>query len=132
MNPELMRRAEMVVQAMLGQDPTPAGIVQTLVAANLISSGRNGDNTLAELTVWRAEYDTIPLGTFLDRGDARAACEHQLRALTSHTVLMWTGFTSDDGVLGLWAERADGGHDATGFSVVPVRVQAAYDPQADQ
>ncbi|PBC72217.1 hypothetical protein BX265_5007 [Streptomyces sp. TLI_235] len=57
MTPDLKHRAEMVVQAVLGTDPTPAGIVFALDHAGLMTAGRDADGSDNELTRLRAELE---------------------------------------------------------------------------
>ncbi|MCX4686790.1 hypothetical protein OG401_21155 [Kitasatospora purpeofusca] len=59
--------AELVVQAMLGQDPTPKAIVRALADARLLRT--------TPAMVYRAEHDTEGLGLYVSREVARELCE---------------------------------------------------------
>lgn len=115
--------AELVVRTMLGQDPTPAAIVQ---AAGLLRSA-------ADVTVWLAEYDTIPLGTYLTEQGARAHCESYVRREHSpgaELTLAWSAYEPDDPTAP-WELHvtANDLRDASGYVVTPVPAYAEYDPE---
>lgn len=89
-----------------------------------------------ELTVYRAEHRGIPLGTYANPAAARAHCEHQMRTKAPdgpRLALDWIGEDdfADGDPLEL-AARLDGEEWSTGYTVVPVTVPAAFDPEAEE
>ncbi|PBC71521.1 hypothetical protein BX265_6131 [Streptomyces sp. TLI_235] len=132
MNADLKHRAEMVVQAVLGTDPTPAGIVAAFNHAGLLTAGRTaqGEPTAPQF-VWRAEHDTIPLGTYLAKDTARTHCEDLMRRAEPDAVLLhWVpDFGGDCAPEELCYSDASL---CSGFYIVPVPLLAAYDPGADE
>lgn len=82
--------------------------------------------------IWRAEHESIPLGTYRTKTAAKDHCEQSMRQAEPTVDLTWVSDSSDD----------DSPEDlcfitaldvlCTGYAVVPVEVQDAYDPEADQ
>jgi hypothetical protein len=80
----------------------------------------------AELVVWRAEHDSIPLDTYRNREDAQAHCEGDYREhMGDEPGLTWYENAAEDGLLDLWV-REDGEDSSTDYTVVPVRVLDTY------
>ncbi|GAA0704746.1 hypothetical protein GCM10010193_69690 [Kitasatospora atroaurantiaca] len=88
----------------------------------------------AELTVWRAELDGVPLGTYTTAGPGREHCETDLRDSSLQagllTTLEWV-HVADDAPHELWLRRPDGTEEQTGYLVVPVPVQDEYDSDGE-
>ncbi|MFD5903617.1 hypothetical protein ACFWHG_19260 [Streptomyces microflavus] len=87
------------------------------------------------LVMYRAEHETIPLGTYTTEAAARAHAEAAMSSEVGpeHTVTFdWVGDESD---LESWWElvvQVDGGDEQpTGYVVVPITVASAYDPEAE-
>lgn len=88
----------------------------------------------APLIVYRAECDTIPLGTYQSREAARDHCRVQMeRAEPDRVGLHWVPINDDepDGQEELACIDADGVAVATDFFVTPITVPAAYDSEGD-
>ncbi|MEU0761625.1 hypothetical protein ABZ351_18360 [Streptomyces microflavus] len=118
----------------------PSGLYAAQAAALYAASLVRTREETAELetgvrTVYRAEHETIPLGTYTTEAAARAHAEGAMsdefgpeRAVTFD----WVGDESD---LESWWElvvQVDGGDEQpTGYVVVPITVASAYDPEAE-
>ncbi|MGJ5895114.1 hypothetical protein ACSCBZ_24640 [Streptomyces niveiscabiei] len=83
------------------------------------------------VTIYRAQWDSIPLGLYLTDEAARAHCEaHARRDLPTAAVIDWVT-DEDDGVADLVA-TVDGGQSTTGYEVVSLEVASEYDEEADE
>ncbi len=124
-DPQTLHRAELVACTMLGQDPTPRAIAQALADAGLLQQAAG--------TVWLAEYDTIPLGTYLTEHGARAHCEDAVRSEhPANTTLSfdWVRYESDDtGEPWELYVTVAGVESVSGYVVTPLTAHAEYDPE---
>ncbi|MFE0819115.1 hypothetical protein [Streptomyces sp. NPDC058847] len=84
----------------------------------------------APRTVYRASYDSIPMGLYTTAAEARRHCETELRREWPNSLLDWVEDEEDD-VAELVAENADG-QTETGYVVTALEVAAAYDEEADE
>lgn len=88
------------------------------------------------LTVWRAELDGIPLGTYTTAAPGREHCETDLDASVGRTWVpknatpVWVQ-VSDDSPHELWLHHPDGTEAQTSYLVVPVPVQDEYDADGE-
>ncbi|MEV5688598.1 hypothetical protein AB0L68_36380 [Streptomyces sp. NPDC052164] len=93
-----------------------------------------GSAAAQPLTVYRAEHETIPLGTYAAEGAARAHAESALSAEhgPDRTVMYdWIGDENDPEAPRELVAQVDGGDEQyTGYIVVPVPVAARFDPAA--
>ncbi len=150
LDPQTLHRAEMVVRTMLGQVPTPRAIAQALADANLLRPGNvpkvgviagletalglaEGD----ELTIWRAEHwhEITPLGHYLTKAAAEAHCARNAgrEPDLDGQPLRWIQDgpdPSDDDPTFLFSIAINDGEVDTGYSVRPITVAAAFDPEA--
>ncbi|GAA1405338.1 hypothetical protein GCM10009639_52190 [Kitasatospora putterlickiae] len=108
----IVRTAELVVQAQQGQDPTPAAIVRALEAAGLLRT--------TPLTVYRAEWDTEPLGLYTSREVAQGRCLLDAVDQQPDAQMVWAPVEEDapDGEEYLSADGAN-----TEYYVVPIRLR---------
>ncbi|MFJ9979651.1 hypothetical protein [Streptomyces cyaneofuscatus] len=87
------------------------------------------------LTVYRAEHETIPLGTYSTEAAAREHAEAAQFASygAAEPVLFfdWIGDEDDEQPRELVVQVDGGEEQYTGFVVVPVPVSYAYDPDAE-
>lgn len=86
--------------------------------------------------VYRAEHDVIVMGLYLTAAEARKHCETALSAdYPDHVSLIhdWIGDDSDPLEPVDLVTQLDGGDEvATGYTVTPLEVAAAYDADADE
>ncbi|MFE4397183.1 MULTISPECIES: hypothetical protein [Streptomycetaceae] len=108
--------AELVVQAMLGTDPTPAAIVQALAAAGLLRT--------TPLEVYRASWDDDSLGLYVSRDAARARCLLDAAAARPESQLAWHPVTEDD--MDEEYLAADGQNVEYYVTTVPVRLTGEF------
>lgn len=90
-----------------------------------------------ELTVYRAQHDSIVLDLYDNRDAARAHCEAYLRREVGDTVpLQWVPDYSGEVVVEelsyIGASDDDPAMDLTGYVVTPLTVASRFDEEADQ
>lgn len=85
----------------------------------------------ADAIVWRAELDGIPLGTYRDQADARAHCEDA--ELTDGAMPRWYLVDPDDegSAWRLYVTEDEALDASTEYTVTPITVLAAHDPDGD-
>ncbi|MFD9064211.1 hypothetical protein ACFVZ3_22110 [Kitasatospora purpeofusca] len=103
--------AELVVRAMLGQDPTPKAIVRALADSGLLRT--------TPARVFRAGYDTEGLGLYATRKAARQLCEQSAAVERPGARMAWAPVedADPDGIEHLTADGA-----LTDYCVVPLPV----------
>ncbi|MET9952365.1 hypothetical protein ABZ135_12560 [Streptomyces sp. NPDC006339] len=115
-------------------DLTAAQVHATLATLLPILTPRSD----AELTVYRAQHDAIPLGLYTNRAAARAHCEELLRRDISGGSLGWVpdhgGPDSPEDLVVVGPGGDEDGPDetVTGYVVTPLSVATAYDAEADE
>ncbi|WP_377271870.1 hypothetical protein [Peterkaempfera sp. SMS 1(5)a] len=83
-------------------------------------------------SVWRAEHEGIPLGTYRTKAAARDHCEQSMRQVEPSVTLTWVpDFSGDDSPEDLCFVAVEDVL-CTGYVVVPVEIQDSYDPDADE
>lgn len=87
----------------------------------------------ADVTVYRAQHDSIPMGLYTNREAARAHCEAEIRRNIPGASLDWIADDEDeeDGVAELVAAFGEDER-STGYVVEQLTAQAAYDEEADE
>ncbi|MFE3471154.1 hypothetical protein ACFXOI_05620 [Streptomyces bacillaris] len=107
-----------------------------LHAAGLVHTAEDlAELEARERTVYRAEHETIPLGTYTteDAARAHAEAEQSLSYGPEHTVLFdWVRDEEDEEFSELTVEVDGGQPQFTGYVVVPVLAEATYDPDAER
>jgi hypothetical protein len=89
------------------------------------------DEPAAPLTVFRASHDSIVMGLYRTRGEARKHCETVLRREIGDEV--WIGWVPDDGGEDAPEELCFGEDvECSGYYVTPMEVASAYDPDGDE
>lgn len=84
----------------------------------------------ADLEVYRAEYDGIPLESYTVPDAARTHCEAHARRDWPDSRLDWIEDDEDRvAELTVWV---DGEEQPTGYTVTAVVIPSAYDPEADE
>lgn len=83
----------------------------------------------AEVTVYRAQHDSIVMGLYTTAAAARAHCETEIRREYPDSLLDW--IVDEDAVAELVAETADG-ETETGYVVEPLTVASHYNEGADE
>ncbi|MGW2544630.1 hypothetical protein ACWC5I_28070 [Kitasatospora sp. NPDC001574] len=107
----IIHAAELVVRAMLGQDPTPAAVTHALAAAGLLRT--------RPATVYRADWETESIGLYASRDVAEAVCVLAAMQGQPEAVMVWDRLDDDpDGVTYL---RADGAN--TEYYITPLSVR---------
>lgn len=108
------------------------------LGAELREAGRQRDGEQQDdqddapaLFVYRAEFDTTPLGTYTTRRTAQEACEGDARQHGDNGPYTWTGVWDDDAEQEMTSRDENDEGLPTGYAVVPVPVLAAYDPNAE-
>ncbi|WP_416975607.1 hypothetical protein [Streptomyces sp. 4F14] len=82
------------------------------------------------LTVYRAQWDSIPLDFYTTPDAARAHCETHARRDLPDAAFDWVT-DPDDGVAELVA-TVDGEQGPTGYEVTPLEIASEYDEEADE
>lgn len=95
---------------------------------------QDGQDDVPYVPAYRADRQIgLTLGTYRAVEDAQAHCEDDARQqlpLPTDAQLRWYGDTPDDTALRLYI-TADGEESETDYTVSPLTVQAAYDPNAE-
>jgi hypothetical protein len=87
----------------------------------------------SELVVYRAEHDSIGLGTYLTPGAAKDHCQQLLHRTDPHVETTWTTDSEDDGSPeSLCFTDADGDLIDSGYAITPIAVNDTYDPDGDE
>ncbi|MCX4676747.1 hypothetical protein OG413_15790 [Streptomyces sp. NBC_01433] len=124
----------------LGEAVVSADLGEIAARADALASLAHIDDALGSaaaqsLTVYRAEHETIPLGTYTTEGAARAHAESALSCeyAADRTVMYdWIGDEDDPEAPRELVAQVDGGDEQyTGYIVVPVAVAAAFAPDAE-
>ncbi|MFD4658003.1 hypothetical protein ACFWP2_20535 [Kitasatospora sp. NPDC058444] len=110
----ITRAAELVVQAKLGTDPTPAAIVQALAAAGLLRT--------APLEIYRASWDADSLGLYASRDAAQGRCLLDAAVARPESQLAWLPVRDEDPAEEYLA--ADGENTEYYVTALPVRLTA--------
>ncbi|MBK3563185.1 MULTISPECIES: hypothetical protein [unclassified Streptomyces] len=92
-------------------------------------SSREADATPA-LTVYRADWDVAPLGTYTTEAEARKHCEDHARRDLPIATFDWI-VDEEDGIAELIA-AVDGVENPTGYAVTTLEIASKYDPEADE
>ncbi|MFJ5638703.1 hypothetical protein [Streptomyces sp. NPDC093223] len=92
-------------------------------------SSREADATPA-LTVYRADWDSIALGTYTTEAEARKHAEDHVRRDLPTASFDWI-VDEEDGVAELVA-TVDGSENPTGYFVTALEIASKYDPEADE
>ncbi|WP_299542087.1 hypothetical protein [uncultured Streptomyces sp.] len=86
--------------------------------------------------VYRAHHDAIGMGVYATPAEARRCCETALSREYPEDVALTFDWIGDDEdplePMELVVEVAGGDEEPTGYTVTPIEVQAAYDPDADE
>lgn len=97
----------------------------------------NTDQPGGTVTVYRAAYGSIVMGLYTNPGAARTHCESVVRSETPtadnsvRVELRWYPETDDaDSPEGLFV-TVDGDEQDTGYTLTPLTVWDAFDPDAD-
>ncbi|MDX2624686.1 hypothetical protein PV356_35290 [Streptomyces sp. WI03-5b] len=93
----------------------------------------------APFIYYRAEHDSIVAGRYTTAAEAQRHCEVLVSREypeTASVIFEWCvdkDEPDEGGLLGLELDvRVDGEHASTGYTVTPITVAAAYDPDADE
>ncbi|MEV5678552.1 hypothetical protein [Streptomyces sp. NPDC052179] len=123
----------------LGEAVVSADLGEIAAWADALASLARIDDALGSaaaqpLVVYRAEHETIPLGTYTTEGAARAHAESELsREYAADRTVMydWIGDEDDPEAPQELVAQVDGADEqCTGYIVVPVPVAARFDPAA--
>ncbi|MFE0270848.1 hypothetical protein ACFWZY_01710 [Streptomyces sp. NPDC058992] len=120
-----------LVDAQLAQAHATLALVDTLRAAGEKGTRASGEPTPSDLTIYRAEHESIVMGLYQTRAQARAHCEDLVRREVGDSVFLgWVPDESGDDV----PEELCTGYEihCTGYVVTPLTVAAEYDREADE
>lgn len=133
----LAREAQQIISAAWASGP--AQHLDTQAAVALESAGRLAPAD--GLTVYMARWAEsscaapLPLGFYSTAVAAKAHCEDELRLQHGYGVRLvadWVGEDDEGDPAELVASVGDGPEQPTGYAVVALTVQTAYDPDADR
>lgn len=114
--------------------PFPLG--ETLTPAVEWLLNRVAELEAAQGTVYRAEYESIPMGLYTTREAARKHCEAHARRDAKGTALEWRVDepSEDDSPEELWdlGDGLEDEHFGTGYVVTPLEIATEYDEEADE
>lgn len=116
------------------QSPETAAERERLEAEIARLRARVAELETAPLTVWRASHDSIPMGQYRSAREARAHCEDMVRCETPPGVglaMEWWTDPDEPRVSELDA-YVGGEHQATGYYVTALTVEAVYDPDGPE
>lgn len=82
------------------------------------------------LTIYRAQWDSMPMGWYTSQAEARKHCEAHARRDLPTAVFDWIE-DEEDGVAELVAE-VEGDEGPTGYLVTAMEIASKYDPEADE
>ncbi len=123
-----LRIAERDVPALLAEIGWLAAALADEQAAHAKTLG-DGES----MTGWRAEYDRVPLGTYMTERPAREHCEALARREHPATALAfdWIGADDPEEPHELCV-TVTGAETSTGYTVVPVPLLTGYYPDGDE
>ncbi|WP_328425941.1 hypothetical protein [Streptomyces sp. NBC_00443] len=108
---------------------TPEHAEALLERAREIAKAPTWPSTEPTITVYRARWDSVPIGLYARSRAARAHCEADARRDMPTASFDWIE-DEEDGVAELVA-TVDGEEGVTGYTVTAVDVDSEYDPEAD-
>lgn len=119
---------------------TRQGALQADAVAKMADKLRRGaarkNNLLGapELTVYRAQHDSIVMGLYTTAAAARAHCEGAERSSWPTGTNLTFDWIEDeeDGVVEMTVFAGQNDESTTGYVVTPLTVAAAYDEEADE
>ncbi|MFC8435182.1 hypothetical protein [Streptomyces sp. NPDC057253] len=106
----------------------PDRLTRTLAPTQALREENQGE--APALVIYRAQWDTAPLGRYTTEAEARKHCEIHARRDLPTATFDWIA-DEEDGVAELVAEL-DGEENPTGYVVTALEIASKYDPEADE